>query len=304
MDLNLIRTLVEIVDAGNLSEAARRRNVTRSHISKALKSLEQQVGATLLRRTTRRLAPTDAGHALYEHGLRMLAEVEAARAAIDSLGRTVRGHVRLSIPTGLGEFYLGERLLEFQQAHPDITLRVLFSNRVLDLIASEVDVAVRITSEPPPDQVARELCAIRWGLYAAPSYLAALPAIAAPEDLAKHRILCTPSPERYFRLVLQQAAQQHELRLRPHLQSEHFPFLRSAMLAGAGIALLPDYAMAEDLHARRALRVLPAWQAQGLGSALYILTMQDRHPAHAVRVLTEYLREVLAPLRQIGTDEA
>lgn len=300
MDLNLVRTLVEIVDAGNLSEAARRRKVTRSHVSKELKALERQVGATLLRRTTRRLAPTDSGLALYEHGLRMLAEVDAARAAIDSLGHTVRGHVRLSIPSGLGEFYLGDRLLEFQQAHPDITLRVLFSNRVPDLIAAEVDLAVRILSEPPPDQVAREVCDIGWGLYAAAAYLTMQPAIVELDDLAVHRILCTPGAERNFRLVLQQGAVRRELRIRPHLESEHFPFLRSAMLAGMGIALLPDYAVADDVRTGRALRVLPSWRAQGLGSRLYILTLQDRHPSHAARVLMEFLREALAPLRERG----
>lgn len=296
LDLNLVRSLVEIVDAGTLSEAARRRSVTRSQLSKELKSLERQVGATLLRRTTRRLAPTEPGRALYEHGLRMLAEVDAARAAIDSLGRTVRGHVRLSIPTGLGEFYLAERLLAFQQTHPDISLRVLFSNRVVDLLASEIDVAVRIVSEPPPDLVARQVCAIRWGLYATPACLAALPPIDAPDDLAAAELLCTPGPERQFTLVLQQGGQRREIRTRPRLQTEHFPFLRSAMLAGAGVALLPDYAMRDDLHAGRVQRVLPAWQAEGLGQALYILTMADRHPSHAARVLVDYLREVLAPL--------
>jgi len=299
MDLNLVRTLVDIVEAGNLSEAARRRKVTRSHISKELKTLERQVGATLLRRTTRRLAATDSGLALYEHGLRMLAEMDAARAAIDSLGRTVRGHVRLSIPSGLGEFYLGNRLLEFQQAHPGITLRVLFSNRVADLIAAEVDVAVRILTEPPPDQVAREVCDIGWGLYAAPDCLARQPAITAFEDLADRNILCTPGAERNFRLVLQQGTARRELRIRPHLESEHFPFLRSAMLGGMGIALLPDYAVAEDVRAGRAARVLPDWRAQGLGSRLYILTLQDRHPSHAARVLIDHLREALSPLNTL-----
>lgn len=303
MDLNLVRSLVEIVDAGTLSEAARRRNVTRSQLSKELKALERQLDATLLRRTTRRLAPTVAGQQLYEHGVRMLAEMDAARSAIDSLGHTVRGHVRLSIPSGLGQVYLADRLLAFQQLHPAITLRVLFSNRVFDLIGAEVDVAVRVTSDPPPDQVARRLCAVHWGLYAAPSYLASLPHVAEPDDLAGSRILCPPSPEQHFRLVLKQDALVREVRLRPYLQTENVPFMRSAMLAGNGIALLPDYALpdyplAEDLRSGRALRVLPDWQAQGLGNALYVLTMQDHRPSQAVRVLTDYLKEVLAPLSQ------
>lgn len=307
MDLNLVRSFVEIVEAGTLSEAARRRNVTRSQMSKELKTLERQVDATLMRRTTRQLALTTSGQTLYEHGVRMLAEMESARSSIDSLGHTVRGHVRLSIPSGLGEAFLGDRLLSFQQMHPAITLRVLFSNRVVDLIGEEVDVAVRVTSDPPPDQVARKLCSIRWGLFAAPSYLATLPPLLAPEDLAGCRMICPPGPEQHFRLVMEREAQVRELRLRPYLQTERVPYLRSAMLAGNGIALLPEYALPsyglqDDLLAGRAVRVLPSWQPQGLGKALYILTMQDRRPSHAVCVLTDYLREILAPVsRPAGT---
>ncbi|WP_093217968.1 MULTISPECIES: LysR family transcriptional regulator [unclassified Variovorax] len=296
MDLNLIRTLVDIVDAGNLSEAARRRDVTRSQISKELKNLERQVGATLLRRTTRKLAPTEQGRTLYEHGLRMLAEVESARAAIDRLGQTVRGHVRISIPTGLGEFFVGPRLLDFQRAHPEVSLRVLFSNRVFDLIGTEIDIALRITSEPPLDQVARRICAIRWGLYAAPSYLAGHAPIAEPEDLAACVVLYVPGPERHFMMPMHRGAQRRDLRLKLNLQTEHFPYLRSAVLAGTGIGLLPRYAMTDDVRAARAVPVLPQWEPEGLGNALYILTMPDRHPSHAAVAVMDYLREVLASM--------
>jgi DNA-binding transcriptional LysR family regulator len=298
MDINLVRTLVDIMEAGTLSEAARRRGVTRSQISKELKNLEQQVGSTLLRRTTRRLSPTDAGRTLYEHGLRILAETDAALAAIDSQGKTVSGHVRLSIPTGLGEFYLGKLLLEFQQTYPSILLRVLFSNRVVDLVSSEVDIALRITSDPPLDQVARKICNINWGLFAAPSYLALSPPLRQPEELAEVSYLCTPSSERHFKLLLQKATQQCEVRLRPRLQTEHFPYLREATIAGLGISLMPDYSMAEDERMGRVVRVLPNWKVQGLGNSLYILTMKDRHPSHALRVLTDYLHSAVATLNK------
>jgi DNA-binding transcriptional LysR family regulator len=148
--------------------------------------------------------------------------------------------------------------------------------------------------------VAREICTIDWGLFAAPSYLAARAPIKTPDDLAGCAFLCPPGPEHTMNLRLQKQMVLRELRMRPRLQSEHFPYLRDAMVNGLGIALLPGYAATDDVDAGRAAPVLPAWKAEGLGRKLYILTMQDRHPSHAARVLTEYLREVVAPLRQSG----
>src|SRR5437868_708550 len=183
MDLNLIRAFVEIVDAGNLSEAGRRRGVTRSQVSRQLRELENQAGAQLLRRTTRRLELTEPGHSLYQHGLRIMQVAASAQAEIDSLGKTLRGHVRVSVPTGLGDAFIAPLLLEFTARHPGISLRVFFHTRVDDLIAAEIDVALRITAAPPPHLVAREICAIDWQLCAAPAYLAQLAPVTAPSDL-------------------------------------------------------------------------------------------------------------------------
>ena len=160
MDLNLIHLFVEIVEARSFTAAAQKLGMTRSNLSNRLKVLERETGAQLLRRSTRSLELTQAGETLFEHGRRMLQEVETARASIDGLGQTVRGHVRVSVPTGLGRFFLGDMLLEFAREHPNVTLRVTFNNRVNDLIASEIDVAFKITSAPPQDTVAREVLSL------------------------------------------------------------------------------------------------------------------------------------------------
>ncbi len=139
LDLNLIQLFVTIVDAGTLSEAAVRHGVTRSHVSRNLQKLERAFGAQLIRRSTRRLELTQQGSVLYEHGARMAREVESARHALQKLGTEPAGHVRLSIPTGLGELdQLRPLLVSFALRHPALTLRVLFSNRVSDLISSEM----------------------------------------------------------------------------------------------------------------------------------------------------------------------
>jgi DNA-binding transcriptional LysR family regulator len=304
MDLHLIQAFVEIVEAGNLSEAARRRGVTRSHVSRQLAQLEKQAGALLVRRTTRRIQPTEQGSALYEHGVRILRELESARATIDSLGKTLRGHVRVSVPTGLGEAFLAPLLLDFARQHPGIQLRVLFNNRINDLIASEIDVAVKITSQPPLDTVARVLCRIDWQLYASPAYVKRHGKIKEPHDLHGCQLLCPPAPARKFELRLQRGEERASVELLPHLQSEHFPFLVQAVREGAGIALLPAYMAWDDVKNRRIVPVLPQWRAEGLGNRLYVLTTPNVHAPLAVRAFIDHLRETVAGIEALPPVDA
>ena len=276
MDLNLVQAFVDIVEAGNLAEAGRRRGVTRSQISRQLGLLEEQAGAMLLRRTTRRLEMTDAGQSLYEHGLRILQEMAAAQAEIDSLGKTLRGHVRVSVPTGLGDAFIAPLLLRFAELHPGISLRVFFANRVTDLIAAEIDVALKVTSLPPLDTVAREVCAIRWQLCASPDYLARTPPLQKPSDLTECRFLCPPYTSRRFLLTLGRDSacgpERHDVEITPYLQSEHFPFLMNAVRQGHGISLLPVYMGWDDVRRGTLVPVLPDWKPEGLGNRLYIIT--------------------------------
>lgn len=172
LDLNLLRLFAIMVESRNLSVAAERAGMTRSNMSHRLKTLESSMNAQLLRRTTRHIELTQAGELLYRHCARLLEEVDTARASIDSLGETISGDVRIRLPTGLGHLYLAPVLLDFARAHPAISLRVMINDFIGDLVSAEVDMALKITSSPPEDHVARRLCDIHWCLCAAPSYLA------------------------------------------------------------------------------------------------------------------------------------
>jgi DNA-binding transcriptional LysR family regulator len=308
MDLHLVQAFVDIVEAGNLAEAGRRRGVTRSQISRQLGQLEEQAGAMLLRRTTRRLEMTDAGQSLYEHGLRMLQEMAAAQAEIDSLGKTLRGHVRVSVPTGLGDAFIAPLLLQFAEKHPGISLRVFFANRVTDLIAAEIDVALKVTSEPPLDTVARDVCAIHWQLCASPGYLSGVAPIRQPADLAACRFLCPPYTSRRFLLTLGRddcgGPLREDVEITPYLQSEHFPFLMNAVRQGHGVSLLPLYMSWEDVRRGTLVRVLPEWKPEGLGNRLYIITTPNPHLAMATRALIGFLRDTIAGLEVFATPKA
>ncbi|MGM3277252.1 LysR family transcriptional regulator [Ralstonia sp. 24A2] len=296
MDLNLIHLFVEIVEARSFTAAAQKLGMTRSNLSNRLKVLERETGAQLLRRSTRSLELTQAGETLFEHGRRMLQEVETARASIDGLGQTVRGHVRVSVPTGLGRFFLGDMLLEFAREHPNVTLRVTFNNRVNDLIASEIDVAFKITSAPPQDTIAREVCPIGWSLFATKAYLKTHGPVATPEGLAGQAIVCPPMPGRRLTLALSRTVRgkttQHSVTVEPRMQSEDFPFLADAVARGMAIGLLPNYvthALATSTAAPFE-RVLPGYAVGGLGAHLFILTLPNRYASPAMRALIDFVR--------------
>ena len=297
MNAELILAFVEIVDAGNLAEAGRRRGVTRSQVSRQLRQLEQQAGAQLLRRTTRQLALTESGHLLYQHGLRILQEVNSARLEIDSLGKTVRGHVRISLPTEIGDTFITPLLLQFAQKHPGITLRVFFANRVVDLIAAEIDIALRVTSSPSLNDIAREICPITWHLYASPDYIARNPVLSTPSDLAKCQFLCPPYGST-FTLTLANELRSEEVEIVPYMQSEHVRYLLDATCADLGISVLPSYVGWESLQQGKLITVLNGWTPVNLGNSLYIITKQNRHPSVATRALIAYLKESIIKLEK------
>jgi len=291
-DLNLVRLFVAMVESRNLSAAAQRCGMTRSNMSHRLKRLELDLGAQLFRRTTRHVELTQAGQLLYQHGIRLLDEMRSAQAAIDSLDGAVRGDVRIRLPTGLGHLYLAPVLLDFARAYPDIALRVHINDGIGDLISAEVDLALKITSQPPEDHVARRLCGIQWCLCASPAFLADNGQVEGIEQLGRCGLIAPQSLGRRFDLRLKQAqGDPLILRVAPRLQSGDYPFLRDAVLAGLGVALLPRYAVWSQLRDQKLLEVLPAFEPEGVGDAIYLLTAPNRFPSMATRVLADFIRE-------------
>lgn len=296
MDLNLLRLFAEIVEAPSLSAAARRTTgVTRSHVSQRLQALERDLGAQLMRRTTRHLALTEAGQTVYEHALRVRQEAEAAAAAVGRLGSEAAGAVRLSVPTGLGRLVVVPLLLEFQRRYGRIDLSVRFANRIDDLVAADVDVALKVAARAPDDCVARELARVRWCLCAAPSYLAGGEIIRTARDLADHRFVCPPTPGRRLAIRI---GPREVVTVAPRVQSEDFCFLLDAVRAGLGIGLLPHYMVREALAAGSLLPLLADERFETTGEKLFLLTTRNRYPSPAQRTLVDYL--IMTMKEQLG----
>ncbi|MES2939663.1 MAG: LysR substrate-binding domain-containing protein [Pseudomonadota bacterium] len=285
MDGNALGLLVTILDAGSLSAAARRLNMTRSNVSYRLVQLEKAAGAQLLRRTTRRIEATELGAQLYRHGVAIQESLAAARDAVASLGQGLQGRVRLSVPSGFGQMVMAPRLLAFKAAHPGVVLDVRFENRVDDLLRDEVDIAVRILADPPPSLVARALGEVRYIACASPAYSAAHEMPRTLQELSSAPVITSAVIGRELRIAGYLDGVREEAVLVPTLVSEHFPFLRDAILAGLGIGIVPDYVVA----GADVVTALDHVRLSIFGTRIYMLYMRDRHQTGAARALIAHL---------------
>ncbi|NLC36778.1 MAG: LysR family transcriptional regulator [Alcaligenaceae bacterium] len=291
MDAQSLVLLADIVEAGNLSLAARRLKMSRANISYHLGQLEKNVGQELLRRTTRHLEPTELGLRLYQHGCVIRDELMAARESVSFLGSGLHGQVRMSIPTGFGNQIMSDWLIEFKRQYPDILLTLMFDNHVDDLLRDEVDIAVRVMSDPPAQLVAVKLADMEYVACAVREYADRHSMPVELDDLHEFPIVTSHVVGRELRLAAYKGETRLELALRPTLASENFQFLREAILGGLGIGVVPDYVVEKDVMEGRVVTMLRDWRLSIFGTSMYLLRMPGRYQTQAVRTLIDFVIE-------------
>ncbi|KAK43041.1 LysR family transcriptional regulator [Caballeronia jiangsuensis] len=289
MDVNELTLLVEILDAGNLSEAARRMKMSRANVSYHLNQLEKSVGLQLVRRTTRRVEATELGLELYEHGRSIRNALLAAQESVSTLGQRLQGRVRLSVPSGYGQLVMSEWLIAFKREYPDIVLDVMFENRVEDLLRDEVDIAVRVMPEPPPSLVARDMGPVRYVACASSGYAEAHGMPTRLEELGVVPVITASVVGKQTRVAAYLDDERHEVLLEPSVISENFLFLRDAILAGLGVGIVPDYVVAEDMRRGEVVTALDEWRLSIFGTHMYMLYMPNRHHTRATLAFIEFM---------------
>ncbi len=297
MDVNALTLLVEILDAGNLSEAARRLKMSRANVSYHLNQLEKSIGLQLVRRTTRRVEPTEIGLKLYEHGRTIQNALLAAQESVSTLGQSLQGRVRLSVPSGYGQLVMSDWLIRFKRLYPGIVLDVMFENRVEDLLRDEVDIAVRVMHEPPQNLVARDMGPVKYIACASAHWAAQHGMPETLEDLARAPLITATVVGRQLRLAAYLKEERHEVLLEPSIISENFLFLRQAILAGLGVGIVPDYVVHDDMRAGLVATSLDAWRLSIFGTHMYMLYMPNRHHTRAASTFIDF---VLAEAQKAG----
>lgn len=282
MDIEDLRTFVEVADTGGVTSAARRLGVSKSIVSRRLARLEEELGVQLLSRSTRGAALTEAGATLRDHAARACAEIDAAREAVLPEGE-LRGRLRVAVPLTFGPTHFAHVFAEMARCHPHLHIHTSYSDRFVDLIAEGYDCAIRLGHLADSSLIARRIGPIYGRLVASPAYIDAHGAPETPGELLAHQALMQDAESWQF---LEDGT---TVTLRPQgrFKADNGTALIAAALAGLGIAYLPEGLIREHLASGALVPVMPRHPIRPAG--IYVVRPPGQHPARKVRVLIEML---------------
>lgn len=284
MDIEELRTFVEVADAGGITAAAARLGVAKSIVSRRLARLEEELGVQLLARTTRGAALTEAGTTFRDYAARVCTELDVARETIRPAG-DLRGRLRIAAPLSFGPTHFASVIAEMANRHPQLHIQTCYSDRFVDLVAEGFDCAIRVGHLPDSNLIARRVGPIYGMLVASPRYIEAHGAPQTLDELLDHEALMQGTE------AWQLMDGDNVITVRPQgrFKADNGKALVAAALAGLGIGYLPNGLTREHLASGALVQVLPQHPTRLAGA--YVIRPPGQHPARKIRVLIEMLIE-------------
>jgi DNA-binding transcriptional LysR family regulator len=286
--LDKMATYVRVVEAGSFSAASKQLRISAAAVSRQVAVLEGDLRVTLLARSTRRMAVTPAGRRYYERCLRVLREVDDAQAV--GRGKALDGPLRITVPVTFGLARVVPHMRALMRKHPALRIDLRLEDRLVDLALEGVDVAVRVGSAPAEttEVVAHRLMSFQRILVASPTYLKRKGEPRTPEALAKHDALSYPVGGASDGWTLTDGTREVRVRVNDTFRSNALHAVRELAAEGAGIALLPEWLVADDVQ-RRALRVILArWRTESVG--VHAIYRTAHRGSSRIRALIDELR--------------
>jgi len=287
MDIEDLRTFVEVAEAGGVSPTARRLGLAKSIVSRRLARLEDELGVQLLARTTRGAALTEAGATFRDHAARMFAEFEAAREEIMPAGE-LRGRLRLAAPSSFGPEYFAPVLARLAKQHPLLSVHTVFSDRYVDLVSEGFDCGIRVGYLPDSNLVARRIGAFSVRLFANPDYVREHGAPKVPDEVVDHPAVMIASETWKF------SRDRKVVEVRPHgrFKTDSAVAIAEAAAVGLGIAALPDVIAARYIEVGRLNALMTDWDLPSVG--IFVVRPSGNRTPRKVSVLTDLLIQEFA----------
>lgn len=300
-NLKRLAYFAAVVETGSFTAAADRLGITKAVVSQQVARLESDFRASLLTRTTRKVQPTEAGKVFYQRCALILRE---AGDAFDELGETAAepaGVLRLTAPLDYGMSAVVPAITAFARQFPKCKVDAIFSDQSLDLMSGQVELAIRVGWLTELHLQARQIGSFRQLLVAAPHWRPQGERLAEPDDISAHPFVANTAlrdPTRWS--FSRDDIEQRRVTVHPIIFLNATLAVREAVLEGAGLSVLPDYVVANDLAAGRLVHVLPGWRLPSGG--IHAVFPPARFRPAKVRAFVDLL--VASATRKASTDRA
>lgn len=257
---DIMATFVEVAKAGSFSKAAAKLGLSTTAVSRHVGELEQMLGVTLLRRTTRKVSMTQAGARYQVRAAAILEEIDRLNDEISAREQAPEGHLKITAPPALGRELIAPLTTDFLDAFPEVTLDVELSDRFVDLTSEGFDAAIRTGRLASSSMIAHRIVEMTYQLCASPEYLARHGTPRQPRDIANHRCIHWRDALSSGQLLFTRRGQTTSVPVRHRLQLTDFATQHDAVLRGLGIGVLPEMRVRDDLRTGRLVALLEDYQ--------------------------------------------
>ncbi|NRB39997.1 MAG: LysR family transcriptional regulator [Pseudomonadales bacterium] len=281
-----------VVETGSFTQAAERLGIPKANVSRKVSRLEQQLGVTLLERSTRQQHLTEAGRRYLSHCKSIQSEVDQAEAAVSELLHSLSGPLRIGASVTIGQQIIKPALSQFMSDYGDIQLQLNLVNRRVDLIEEGFDVLIRVGQLEDSRLIAKRLGTAKRRIYVSPAYLKDHGEILDVDALCDCIFLLMGNIHSDGKFQLQSGSERRDLNIRPHLLVDDFSILYQTVLDGVGVAILPDYMCHDAIQSGALINILPEWGLPDVD--IYALYPQHRANIPKVAAFLDFIANVFS----------
>lgn len=286
--LTRMRAFIDVVDAEGFSAAGRKIGRSKALLSKYVRELEDELGALLLNRTTRQFSLTEAGHTYYRRATELVREIDSLADIVRDSSGDVRGRIKLSAPRTFADAAIGQALIDFAVAFPEIVLDIQLDDRFVDLVEEGFDLAIRISRLDDSSLIARRLAPFAVRLCASPALISRVGSPSRPQDLANLPCVIDTNGRWLSNWPFRGDGDENfTVTVSGPIEINSPLATRAAALAGLGFSICPDFIVEEDIAAGRLIPLLDSYLPTGGG--IYAVYPHRRYQPAKVRVLMDFL---------------
>ena len=292
--LNSIRIFVKVVEQGSFSKAGRILNMAPSSVTRNIDQLEDELGVALLKRSTRQLVLTEEGNIFLEGANKLLTQTDELKQSLKIADTEPEGVLKISVLESFGRMHVCTILSEFLERHPKVNIDIELENRVVDLTAEEVDIAIRIGRPADSALRARKLLSNHTLVCASPEYIDRHGTPVIPDELSSHNCLSLSNNRQKNYWHFSKSKTSRKISVSGNLTSRGGTPILQAALDGTGIAQIPNWMIVEYVQENRLVVCLQDWDCslhEGTSGEVYAVYRNNNYIKPSIRAFIDFLVE-------------